>query len=63
MKYIDGIKTPFPLDRIKKHIKIIYYKPVTITYINNFTVTDICNYDNLKWVDGQPYELIVLGND
>jgi hypothetical protein len=58
MKYIDGIKTPFPLDRIKKHIKIIYYKPLIICDDH----LSICKGE-LKWVDGQPYEIIVLGED
>lgn len=71
MKYLDGIKN----DKISmsyfarsmfgimdscmrltirpvKHIDIIYYKPVTIGYLDNT--------DNLKWIDGQPYELIIL---
>lgn len=64
MKYIDGIKETggnkavnliIRVFKTGKHIDIIYYKSVTIGYLDNT--------DNLKWIDGQPYELIVLGKD
>ena len=77
MKYIDGIKddklnmsyfarSMFGIMdscmrltiRPVEHIPIIYYKPLTICDDH----LSICKGE-LKWIDGQPYELIVLGKD
>jgi hypothetical protein len=58
MKYIDGIKTPILLIPKVKHIPITYYKPLIICDDH----LSICKGE-LKWVDGQPYELIIIGKD
>jgi hypothetical protein len=52
----------------KRHIPITYYKPLDIIAehydkdIDRYTFgyDDLTNEDNLKWIDGQPYELIIL---
>lgn len=48
-----------------KHIPITYYKPLTLYPKNggSWLLADMDNIDNLKWIDGQPYELIIKGED
>jgi hypothetical protein len=41
-----------------KHIPIKYYKPLVICDDH----LSICKGE-LKWIDGQPYEIIILGKD
>lgn len=63
MKYIDGIKTPILLIPKVKHIPITYYKPLIICddHLSKTTLLpELEDFDNLRWVDGQLYELITL---
>lgn len=79
MKYLDGIKNDkismsyfarsmFGIMdscmrltiRPVKHIDIIYYKPLG-TKLS--CLAGLTNSDNLKWIDGQPYELITIGGN
>lgn len=66
MKYIDGIKETDDWSRLRlanrllmpiKHIPI--YEPMTEERILYLTSTNKSVID-IKWVDGQPYELVTL---
>ena len=48
-----------------KHIPITYYKPLHILHWGFYDpdFDDLQNEDNLKWIDGQPYELIIWSKD
>ena len=67
-QYIDGIKEVDEFkfrDKLVKHIPITYYKPLNVydftdTNTGNYDGIGLSNLDNLKWVDGQPYELVTL---
>lgn len=63
-KYISYV--PVERTRVtnnKKRIPVTYYKPLTLYPKNggSMLLADMDNMDNLKWVDGKPYELITLG--
>lgn len=62
MKYYGGEPVEHKKDGIKHRIPITYYKPLTLYPKNggSWLLQDMDNLDNLKWIDGQPYELIVL---
>jgi hypothetical protein len=75
MKYIDGIKETggnkavnliIRVFKTGKHIPITYYKPLIICddHLSKTTfLPELEDFDNLEWIDGQPYELIIIGGN
>lgn len=49
-----------------KHIDITYYKPLTICFkddMKTYFLPELEDFDNLDWIDGQPYEIIIIGGN